>query len=389
MSSDGREQHRPLSRRTFLLGTTTVVAASGLSVASGSTFAGAATSAVTGGADVSWLPTVEAAGGHFYTTPTRAVNGLALLKQQGLRLVRVRVWVHPDGVHSSLAEAVQLAKRARAAGLAVAVDLHYSDTWADPGHQTIPASWQNLSHVALVNRVRTYTRGAVQAFVRAGVVPTFVQPGNEITNGMLWPDGQLQGPDEAAWARFVDLVNAGISGVRDATPKGRHIGVLIHSDRGGDAYAAKGFFDRAFAWGMRPIDAIGLSYYPQWHGPLANLKATMAALANSHHLPLYVVETAYPWTTKKFGGQAVIDSSSLLAGYPATTTGQANFVRAVRKIVATTPRGLGRGVWWWEPLARDVPTNRTSHGWSGGMQNATLVDSSGKPLPALRALALG
>jgi arabinogalactan endo-1,4-beta-galactosidase len=319
----------------------------------------------------------------------RPVSGLALLKQWGVRLIRVRVWVHPNGVHSSLAEAVQLAKRAHAVGLDVAVDLHYSDTWADPGHQTIPASWQNLSHTALVNRVRIYTRGAVQAFVRAGVVPTFVQPGNEITNGMLWPDGRLQGPDEAAWLRFVDLVNAGISGIRDATPRGRRIGVLIHSDRGGDAYAAQGFFDRAFAWGMHPIDAIGLSYYPQWHGPLANLRATMDALANSHHLPLYVVETAYPWTTRKFGGSPVIDSSSLLPGYPATTAGQAGFVRAVRKIVAATPHRLGRGVWWWEPLARDVPKNRVSQGWTGGMQNATLVDSSGKPLPAMRALAVG
>ena len=93
------------------------------------------------------------------------------------------------------------------------LNYHYSDTWADPGKQFLPKAWQGKSHAELVKAVEDYTRETMTAFRDAGVWPDMVQIGNEVINGMLWPDGKL--PDQ--WDHFADLIQAGIRGVNAAT----------------------------------------------------------------------------------------------------------------------------------------------------------------------------
>jgi arabinogalactan endo-1,4-beta-galactosidase len=338
-----------------------------------------------GGVDISWLPALEAAGGRYLDGHGKRIDPLILLRRAGITFVRIRLWVHPLDKHSGLGEVVTLAQRAKRAGLKVGLDLHYSDTWADPGHQTIPASWKGMDYLALRDQVYEYSRSVVHYLVSHGVVPAVVQPGNEISSGLLWPQGQLSGDDAGAWHHITGLLNSGIAGIRAATPPRSHINIVLHLATTGDDAATAWFLTRAYQYGLRPIDAVGLSYYPQWHGDLAQLFKSLSVAARVSKKPVLVAETAYPWTTHAFAGSQVIDPTKRLTRFAATPAGQAAYLRALWHIVKAVPGGRGMGIWWWEGLARDVSA-LGGGAWTGGMQNATLVDQNGKALPALSVL---
>ncbi|MBP6186452.1 MAG: glycosyl hydrolase 53 family protein, partial [Rhodoluna sp.] len=139
------------------------------------------------GADVSWLPEVEQAGSKFFDAKGRRIDPLLLMKQSGLKTARVRLWVNPPTEHSSIGEVLALAKRIKKAGLSFVLDLHYSDWWADPGSQRTPAAWQELGQPELEQKVADYTADVLNRFARQQTSPQWVQIGNEIANGMLWP----------------------------------------------------------------------------------------------------------------------------------------------------------------------------------------------------------
>ena len=191
----------------------------------------------------------------------RPVDVLAMLREHHYNWVRLRVFhdpsAHPDQLPNDLSYTLALARRAKAAGFNLLLDLHYSDTWADPGKQTTPAAWGELSHAQLVEQVYSYTRDTMAAFAGAGAMPQMVQVGNEITYGMLWPDGKLPGH----WDNFTDLLKAGIRCIetgRGSEPMPR---IMIHIDRSGDYDGALEFFDNLIARHVS-FDVMGLSYYP-------------------------------------------------------------------------------------------------------------------------------
>src|ERR1700733_5711902 len=142
------------------------------------------------GADPSWLTQMEASAYKFYDSAGASMDCLQLLQTLGINSIRLRVWVNPSGGWCGTSDLVAKAVRAHNLGLRVMVDFHYSDTWADPGHQTIPAAWTGLSVVALSDTLYSYTVGVLDTLKAAGVVPSWVQVGNETDNGMLWPFGE-------------------------------------------------------------------------------------------------------------------------------------------------------------------------------------------------------
>ena len=142
------------------------------------------------GIDISWLPDVEAAGGVFYTETGRKIDAISLMKYYGIKVGRLRVFVNPSTLNGNLDRAIALAKRLKAQGIEVCVDLHYSDDWADPGLQQAPAAWPSkISN--LEEQVIKYTTETLNRFLSAGVSPQWVQIGNEISNGFLWPLGHI------------------------------------------------------------------------------------------------------------------------------------------------------------------------------------------------------
>jgi arabinogalactan endo-1,4-beta-galactosidase len=222
----------------------------------------------------------------------KAQDALSIFKSNGCNWVRLRLFVNPpgtDGQVNSLAYTLAEAKRVKQAGMKFCLDIHYSDQWADPGHQIIPADWKNLSHAQLISTVHDYTIKTLQAFDQDHSLPDMVAVGNEVTNGMMWPDaGPMHG--ETKWPALIDLLRAGISAVRE-TAASNKIKVMIHIDKGGDKKVCDSFFTHCQTAKL-DFDVIGLSYYPFWHGTLDQLSDNLAATSRKFGKDIYVVETA-------------------------------------------------------------------------------------------------
>jgi arabinogalactan endo-1,4-beta-galactosidase len=294
-----------------------------------------------------------------------------------MNAARLRVWHTPAGPYSGLEDALALARRARAAGLSLVLDLHYSDHWADPGKQTKPAAWRDLHGEALEDAVREYTREVVAALAAQGTLPEVVQLGNEIIGGMLWDDGRVGGAFEGQWPALAGLLAAAAEGVRagaapEAAPK-----LMIHIDRGGDPGAAQWFYGNLAAQGVE-YDLIGLSFYPWWHGTQVDLHRTLDAVARFQR-PVVLVEVAHPFTLADHDAEPnfVATAEGLQSGEDATPDGQRAYLDALLTLAAA--RGVA-GVFWWAPEYLGVP------GLPSPWDNMTLFDDTGRALPAFEAL---
>ena len=330
------------------------------------------------GADISALERIEKAGGVF-RDGGRAGDAIVILRAHGAGVFRLRLFVNPndsDVQVNDLAYTVRMAHRIKAAGARLLLDLHYSDTWADPGHQTTPAAWASLGFDSLEAQVQRYTTDAVTQLKQAGALPDIVQVGNEIDSGMLWPLGQLYvtGADTAQeWIRFTGLLKAGIRGVRAALGPGDSVRIMLHYSQGGDTGGTQWFFDHMAAYGVS-YDLIGVSYYPWWHGTLAGLQANLTATALRYSRDVIVVEMSYPW---RAGGWESMATNLAAMTWPVSPQGQAQFLVDVLNAVAAVPNGHGAGVVWWYPEAIQVPG---LYVWGAG--SLSLFDATGNLLSA-------
>ena len=319
---------------------------------------GAAGQAVIAGADVSYLRQMESRGVVFKDAGV-AEPGLQILKNHGYTWIRLRVMVDPISLPNNLDYTIALAKDAKARGFKFLLDFHYSDDWADPGHQWVPRAWAKMSHAELVNATFVYTRDTIKAFRKAGVLPDMVQVGNEVTAGMMWPDGRLP----AQWQNFADLLLAGIHGVDKGRGWGRRPAIMIHIDKGGNQAATKSFIDHLAQYHV-PYDVLGQSFYPWWHGSLDDLRDNLAFVWNTYHKNVVVAETAYDWRTgEDFKGNA--------APFPQTPEGQRDFLAGLDRVVREAPGGKVRGIFWWEPMA------------GGSIAKRALFDDQHEALPAI------
>lgn len=370
-----------MRRRTFL--TAIPVAAAFGSVAVPSAFA--AVGPRVRGVDHSFTLQVEAIGKVFRDGGVaRPVD--QILAARGSNYVRLRVWTAPPAGYSTLQSALTLGRRAQQAGMKILLNLHYADFWADPGKQPTPAAWAGQNLPTLAATVRNYTRDAVAAFARQGTPVSMVQVGNEITNGMLFPLGEIYRSDGEHFAEFATLLKAGITGAREAGAPS----IMVHIDRGGDNGGARYFYDRIRAQGVL-FDVIGLSYYPFWHGSLAALRSNLNDLSSRYGKDLVVVETSYPWTLNNGDGLGnFINTPSQLpdgSRFPATPTGQAAYYEELRNVLAAVPNGRGAGFFVWEPAW--LPGVGWAPGEGNPNDNLTMFDWSGNALPSLRAFRAG
>ena len=332
--------------------------------------------------DISWLPDVEAAGGLFFTDNGKRIDAVALLKLSGVKVGRIRVFVKPASKSGSLETALVMAKRLKSHGIEICIDLHYSDTWADPSHQTSPAGWPSEIE-SLEKQIQKYTQETLQEFVKAGTPPQWVQIGNEIAGGFLWPLGKISTGDSSQWENFVRLHNAGTKALRSVLPQAKSI---LHLECGGDYQRVRWWLQNAEKFGLDSYDVVGLSYYSQWHGGLLGLSKTMHVVTSEFMMPVIIAETAYPWTRQRFGDDVIDIDKAALPGYSFSPQGQRKYVASLENLLRKQPHNLGLGMWWWEGFARIVRTPEGTITWNAGMANSTLVDISGKALPALAAL---
>ena len=270
------------------------------------------------GADISFLPELEAKGMKFSDKGIEK-DALLLLKEHGFNYVRLRIFNDParDSGYSpkkgfcDLTNTLKMAKRVKEAGMKFLLDFHYSDYWADPGKQTKPAAWRNLSLEDLKKAVYDYTKNVIQQLKEQGTTPDMVQIGNEINHGIIWPDGNVSNIDGLA-----QLFNAGVAATKAIDPS---ITIMLHIALGGQNDESVFFLDNMIARGVY-FDVIGESYYPKWHGTLDDLRNNLNDLVRRFNKDVIVVE------------------------YSALKN-------EVNKIAFELPDGKGKGTCIWEPLS--------------------------------------
>jgi len=316
------------------------------------------------GADISSLVNLENSGIR-YRDPASSSHAKfeTILANHGANLARIRVWTSTDIEDYSLTYGLALAQRAVAAGMSLLIDLHYSDTWADPGHQAIPAGWPT-DLAGLNTQIYEYTNSLVAAFSAQGTPITLLEIGNEINDGMLWPTGQIS---VNGYSPLSQLLHSAANGARDASSTVR---TVIHLANGWDAEGLSSFFEQIFIPGelaLSDVDVIGVSFYP-FYGTGATfsaLESSLQAIVTEYEKDVIIAETDWP---------VVCSPSAVNLSEPdiaISTAGQQQWVLDIKNVLTGLPGGHGIGISYWEP------------GWVGSAALGSacadnlLVDSSG------------
>jgi arabinogalactan endo-1,4-beta-galactosidase len=329
--------------------------------AGGTTGSGGTTSGLTAsyliGADISFAESASAAGQD---------SLLSQLRAHGFNAIRLRTFVDPkaaDGYdktngYCDIAHTVSFGKKVKDLGMALLVDFHYSDNWADPGKQCVPVAWQSYTTIdQLATAVYDYTKDSITKLIAGGARPDMVQIGNETTPGMLIhvcdSGGQPTGNNKVTgstsnWTNLGALFKAGVKGVKDVDT-----GILtaLHIDRGGDKATdspgaalntSKNYINNAVKQGVT-FDVFGESCYQQYQGD-----------------PNSTANTKTGWTNT-LGGLATVypDLKIMAAEY-------GPMQREINDVVFGIPNNQGIGTFNWEPeRGGDWNTGHTLFNWSG------------------------
>lgn len=355
------------------------------------------------GMDLSTLLELERCGAKYYDNGEER-DLLAIMKSYDVDTIRIRLWNDPwsetgesyGAGENDLKTSLEIAKRVTAAGFGVLLNFHYSDFWADPGKQIKPKAWADYGVKELEQAVYDYTLESMQTFLDAGVNITMVQVGNELSNGLLWPEGKVPNYDNIAM-----FVNAGIRAVREADAA---IPVMIHLDNGGNNALYREWFDN-FTKRGEDFEIIGLSYYPFWHGSLQMLNDNMNDIAERYGKDLVIAEVSMGYTMEDYKnyeklsdeerkGYATRPALVEKIEYPMTKQGQYDFMEDFLNRISHIKGGKGKGFFYWEPAWIPVPGS----GWAtpaslkymndpgpcgNEWANQALFDYDGNALPTL------
>ncbi|HCU03721.1 MAG TPA: glycosyl hydrolase [Roseburia sp.] len=355
------------------------------------------------GMDLSTLLELERCGAKYYDNGEER-DLLAIMKSYDVDTIRIRLWNDPwsetgesyGAGENDLKTSLEIAKRVTAAGFGVLLNFHYSDFWADPGKQIKPKAWADYGVKELEQAVYDYTLESMQTFLDAGVNITMVQVGNELSNGLLWPEGKVPNYDNIA-----TFVNAGIRAVRKADAA---IPVMIHLDNGGNNALYREWFDN-FTKRGEDFEIIGLSYYPFWHGSLQMLNDNMNDIAERYGKDLVIAEVSMGYTMEDYKnyeklsdeerkGYATRPALVEKIEYPMTKQGQYDFMEDFLNRISHIKGGKGKGFFYWEPAWIPAPGS----GWAtpaslkymndpgpcgNEWANQALFDYDGNALPTL------
>jgi arabinogalactan endo-1,4-beta-galactosidase len=281
------------------------------------------------GVDVSFIPEIRSKNLSFYNAENVKEEMLLTLKNAGVNTIRLRIWNNPTNGHSNLAEVKAFADEIKQLNIKVWLTVHYSDTWADPGAQTKPIAWSNNTFSELNDSVYYFTKTIVSS-----INPDYIQIGNEINNGFLWPEGSTNYMNQ-----MVQLLQSGVKAVRDVNTNCK---IMIHH---AGYKNAEWFFSQ-----IKTVDydLIGISYYPSWHGKgLDTLQSNLINLNTMFKKPVVIAETSYPFTFgyNDWTNNIIGDSTQILPQFKATEQGQKEYMQAILSLTKTTPNVLGFCYW--------------------------------------------
>jgi len=362
------------------------------------------------GMDISTLEETERLGGKFYENGKEAPL-YDVIKRHGVTSIRLRLWNDPFNEKGEsygagvcdIETVLRAARRAVKNGMNWILDFHYSDFWADPARQFIPKAWQDFTLEQLEKAVYEYTKETLARCKNEALYPAYVQIGNEITNGMLWPVGKVEYDKDTgeplSYANMTRLLKAGVTAARESG----NAKIILHLERPYDIARYRQWFDAVTAADI-DYDIIGVSYYPHWHGTIQKIKDNLDDISVRYNKDVIIVETAYPFTDKHYadisGVSLAVNGMTLFDGtplpYPHSMEGQSNFLRDLIKMVKSIKRC--KGLYYWEPgwLPVDGSTWATEGALkyigeehkTGGNEwaNQCLFDYKGNVLPAINEL---
>ena len=285
------------------------------------------------GADISGTPEQEARGAVNYNDENQPMENTALMKHYGLNAIRLKVWVNPERGFNTPEYVLEMARRAKALGMGIMINFHYSDTWADPGHNNSPKEWEGKDIVDAKGKLAEHTRTTLQLLKDNGITVNWVQVGNETTNGMVWPMARIPDHMEA----YVELSNAGYDAVKEVYPEAI---VITHLDDGYNRFLYEYVFNAMKRLGGK-FDAIGMSVYPYWSKRDQTTKEAVTdvidninMLSKEFECPVYIVETGAEVTRPEEGYEFI---SRLIFAAMNDTDGNCP------------------GVFYWEPTAVHTP----------------------------------
>jgi len=333
------------------------------------------------GVDLSYVNQIEDYGG-VYKESGKTKDCFALLKEYGANTVRVRLWHTPQWVgklnngklYYDLYGVEKTIRRAKELGLAVNLDIHYSDTWADPQKQGTPAAWAGLSLELLKDSVYNYTLAVLNYYKSKNLVPEMVQVGNENNSGMCWPTGRVTKGDYSSYA---ELLKSGIKAVRDfsatSTIKPK---IIIHEAQ---LQTAGRWLKGITEAGVTDYDIIGLSHYTKWSNvkTMQGVTDTIQKIVNTYNKTVMVVETGYPWTAENGDGyNNIFSAADSATGYKISKEDQLRYLIDLTQAVID---GGGKGVQYWEPA---WISSQLNDGWGRGSswENVALFDFNGNIL---------
>ena len=358
------------------------------------------------GMDLSTLLEMERCGAKYFDQG-KEMDILDIMKSYDVDTIRLRLWNDPKSEtgepygagNNDLAETIAIGKRVSDAGFGVLLNFHYSDFWADPGKQIKPKAWASYGVEELEKAVYDFTKESLTAVLDAGVNVTMIQVGNELSNGLLWPEGKMPNYDNIA-----KFVSAGIRACREIKAD---IPLMIHLDNGGKNELYRDWFDHYVERG-EDFDYIGLSYYPFWHGSLKALDDNMNDIAVRYGKELIVAEVSMGYTMEDYKSYEKLEDSERKGyatrqelvdkiEYPMTVQGQVDFTKDFLNRVAHVADDKGCGFFWWEPAWIPVPGS----GWAtpaslkymndsgpcgNEWANQALFDYKGNALPTLEVI---
>ena len=326
------------------------------------------------GADLSYVNEMEDCGAVYKDSNENFKDPYKIFAEAGTNLVRIRLWNNPTWTnYSNINDVKKSIQRAKSEGMKVLLDFHYSDSWADPSNQEIPAAWLNqINNTELLgDLVYNYTFDTLNELYNSNLLPEIVQIGNEI-NAMILQNGEVKWPID--WLRNSALINKGIKAVRDiSNQKNKKIEIMLHIAQPENALW---WFSEAFNAGITDFDWIGLSYYPLWSEyNLNTIDVPLKNLIETYAKKLMIVETAYPFTlTNADSANNIIGENALIPGYPASQQGQLDYLNDLKTKISESG---GQGIIYWEPAW--VSTNcKTLWGQGSHWDNATLFDHNNK-----------
>jgi arabinogalactan endo-1,4-beta-galactosidase len=309
-----------------------------------------------------------------------SIDLLDYVSSKGSNLVRLKLWHTPQNGENGLTDVKAYAQRVKSKNMAFLLNFHYSDYWADPGTQSPPVAWQNMTFDEIKVAIYEYTKNVVQELKNQNTLPEVIQIGNETDSGFLWNYGKVWNEFNNNWPNYATLVQEAIRAIREVD-NNNSVKIMIHI---AGIERAIPFFTQLEPFNL-DFDIIGLSYYPQFQAKdLTVVTETLNSIALEFNKPILMVEVAYPFTLQwnDNSNNFIGNINQTITEFSPTPQGQKAYLEWLHSTIKNIPNNLGLGYCYWAPDWVAFEGNENTSTGGSAWENQCLFDFNLNALPA-------